>query len=329
MAHKNLKQAGRVIFASLLFVFLTSCAAPKTATPAALPTAQVVQPTATGQALDTLEPSPQVVQIELQTYQVQEGDTLSRIAAQFGLRSETVLWANYDQLFDNPDFLFPGMDLLILPVDGLYHQVGGTDTVDSIASFFGAEPQDLIDWPGNNIDAANPVIFAGQWLVVPGGQRFLRNRQMPNLPAYSMAVSPLEFGSGACPQDARQEEVGDGVYGWPAASHAVIAEGYWSAHPGLDLAVDIGEEVKAADGGLATFSGWSNFGYGYTVMIDHGNGDYSLYGGLGSVIATCGTRLEQGEALGLGGVIGHPAGTFVHFEIRRGEDFLNPLVLLP
>jgi len=28
-------------------------------------------------------------------------------------------------------------------------------------------------------------------------------------------------------------------------------------------------------------------------------------------------------------VIGHPAGTFVHFEIRRGEDFLNPLVLLP
>ncbi|MEX2143963.1 MAG: peptidoglycan DD-metalloendopeptidase family protein [Anaerolineales bacterium] len=328
MIHTSSKQAGQRVSASLLFVLLAACAPQATPTPSGLPTAQVVQPSATGVELVTVSPT-SPAQADLTTYQVQEGDTLSSIAAQFGLQPKTVLWANYEQLFDNPDFLFPGMDLLILPLDGLYHQVGGTDTVDGIAAFFGADAQDLIDWPGNQINAANPVIFAGQWLLVPGGQRFMRNRSMPNLPAYAMAVSPEEFGSGACPQDASQQPAGDALFAWPVSSHEVVGEGYWSAHPGLDLAVEIGEEVRAADGGVVTFSGWSNFGYGYTVMLDHGNGDYSLYSGLGSVTATCGSLLAEGQALGLGGVIGHPAGTFVHFEIRRGEEFLNPLDILP
>jgi hypothetical protein len=329
MAQMVSRQAGRVIFASLLFVWLSACSASASSTPGTLPTAQVAQPTATsGVATTTIQPSPSP-ETGLRTYLVEEGDTVSGIAAQFGLQPETVLWANYEQLFDNPDFLFPGMQLLILPVDGLYHQVGGTDTVESIATFFGADAQDLIDWPGNEIEPSNPVIFAGQWLVVPGGQRFQRNRPIPNLPAYAMDVSPEEFGSGACPQAANQQPLGDGVFAWPVASHEVVGESYWSGHPGLDLAVEIGEQVLAVDGGVVTFSGWSNFGYGYSVLLDHGNGDYSLYSGLGSVTATCGTPLDEGQPVGLGGVIGHPAGTFVHFEIRRGEEVLNPLDLLP
>ncbi len=328
MNQKGSKQAGRLVFAGLLFSYLVACAPTPTPAPAGLPTAQVLQPTATSLASATVALSQQPL-ADLQTYVVQPGDTVKSIAASFSLKSETVLWANYEQLFDNPDFLFPGMELLILPVDGVYHQVGGTDTVDSIAAFFGAQTQDVIDWPGNEINASNPVIFAGQWLVVPGGQRFLRRPFMPNLPAYAMAVSAEEFGSGACPQNANQQPVGDGSYTWPVSSREVLSEGYWSAHPGVDLAVDIGEEVLAADGGVVTFSGWSNLGYGYLVMLDHGNGDFSLYGGLGGVTATCGTLLAAGQGLGLGGVIGHPAGTFVHFEIRRGEEFLDPLDLLP
>jgi len=327
MNRKVPKQVGRFVFAGLLSVYLLACAPSPAPAPTGLPTAQVLHPTVTSPA-SAIPPSPQP-QRGMQTYVVQAGDTLSSIAAFFGLQPETVLWANYEQLFDNPDYLFPSMSLLILPVDGVYHQVGGADTVDSIAAFFGARPQDVIDWLGNEINPSNPVIFAGQWLVVPGGERFLRRPLMPNIPAYAMAVSPTEFGSGACPQDASQQAAGDGLYAWPVRSREVIAEGYWSAHPGVDLAVDIGEEVLAADGGTVTFSGWSNLGYGHLVILDHGNGDFSLYAGLGAVTATCGTLLAEGQPVGLGGVIGHPAGPFVHFEVRRGEDFLSPLDLLP
>ncbi|MEX1246870.1 MAG: peptidoglycan DD-metalloendopeptidase family protein [Anaerolineales bacterium] len=322
------KQAWRLVIASLLFAFSAGCAQPATPTPAALPTPQALQPTAT-RAASATPPTVQETPTVPFTYSVQEGDTVSSIAAEFGLQPETVLWANFAQLLDSPDLLFPGMELLILPVDGLYHQVGGTDTVDSIAAFFATDARAILDWPGNEIDPGNPVIFAGQWLVVPGGQRFLRRRLMPNLPAYAMAVSPQEFGSGTCPQNADQPELGDGQHAWPAASHEVVGEAFWSAHPAVDLEVADGEEVRASDAGIVVFSGWSNFGYGYMVMLDHGNGDFSLYGGLGAVTAICGHTVEEGEPIGLGGVIGHPAGSFVHFEIRRGEDYLHPLEILP
>jgi murein DD-endopeptidase MepM/ murein hydrolase activator NlpD len=266
---------------------------------------------------------------EIQTYTVVAGDTVTSIAAQFGLQPETVLWANYEQLFDIPDFLMLGMQLTILPADGVYHQVGGGDTVENIAAFFAADAQALMTWPSNNIDASNPVIFAGQWLFVPGGQRGQRNRALPNLVASAMAVSPQEYGSGACPQNSSLVANADGVYAWPVSSHEIAAEDYWSAHPGVDLRVDVGEEVLAADDGVVTYSGWSNFGYGNVVMLEHGNGDFSLYAGLGSVSATCGQLVSEGDTLGLGGVTGHPAGPFVHFEIRRGGENINPFGVLP
>lgn len=320
------KQARQTICASLLFTFLAACT--PSSTPTALPTAEIISPTPTV-ASPTAAPTSQPISGDIQTYTVVDGDTITSIAASFGLRPETVLWANYDQLFDNPDMLFPGMQLQILPIDGLYHQVGGTDTVETIAAFFATEAQAIIDWPGNEIDPANPVIFSGQWLVVPGGQRFLNRRFMPNIPAFAMAVSPEEFGSGACPQNTAQSLVGDGQYDWPVAVHEIRGEGFWSAHPALDLAVEIGEKVLAADDGVVTFSGWSNLGYGYLVMLDHGNGEFSLYSGLGAVTASCGNEVAAGEQIGTGGVIGHPAGTFVHFEIRQGEDAVDPQTLLP
>ena len=316
--------------AGLLFIYtLASCTSPAIPTPSPLPATGTEEPSTPTSPAPKSTATLVVNTGELQTYLVKEGDTLSSIAAHFGLQPETVLWANVEQLFDNPDFLLPGMQLLILPVDGVYHQVGGTDTLTSIATFFNADPQAIADWPGNKIDESNPVVFAGEWLVVPGGQRLLRRRLMPNLPRFAMAVSFEEFGSGACPQNVSDGSVGDGEYAWPVARHEVVGEGFYAAHPGVDLAVEIGEEIRAADDGVVVFSGWSNLGYGYMVMLDHGNGGYTLYGGLGEVLAECGSEIGEGDVIGAGGLIGHPAGPFLHFEIRRGEEFLNPLELLP
>jgi murein DD-endopeptidase MepM/ murein hydrolase activator NlpD len=323
------KQAWRGC-ASLLFLFAAACAAPAELTPTQLPTAVLVpSPTAMFEPTAAEVASTQVASNEIQVYVVEAGDTLTSIAAKFGLQPQTVLWANYDQLFDVPDFLMPGMQLTILPVDGVYHQVGGGDNVENIAAFFVADAQAIINWESNAIDANNPVIFAGQWLVVPGGQRASRNRTMPNLPAYAMAVSPLEFGSGACPQNSQQAASASGDYSWPVNSHDIVGDGYTDAHPAIDIAVSIGEPVLAADEGIVVFSGWSNFGYGQTVLLDHGNGDFTLYAGLGSVTAVCGSLVRQGQGIGLGGVTGHPAGPFVHFEVRRSGENINPLSVLP
>jgi hypothetical protein len=320
-------QGWRLISASLLFIF-ASCSPSPAATATGLPTAQVLQtsPTPTiafGQA------NPSTSRTEIETYTVVEGDTIGSVASAFNLKPETVLWANYGLLLDDPDYLLTGMQLTILPVDGVYHQAGTGDSVQSLAAFFAADAQHIIDWPENKIDPGNPSIFIGQWVLVPGGQRALRRRFMPNLPSYAMAVDPFEFGIGACPENVSFDASGDGVYAWPVDNPVVRGDGFWSAHLGLDLAVEIGGDVRAADDGVVVFSGWSNLGYGYTIMIEHGNGDFTLYGGLNAVVATCGSVVEQGDVIGAGGMTGHPAEPFVHFELRRGQDFLDPLAVLP
>jgi len=319
------KQARRILSASLLFVYLLGCVSPAAqATDTPSPTARAVQTTATVTSAPTAAP-----RTELETYSVQDGDTVSRIAAQFNLQPETVLWTNYELLSDNPDFLFPGMEITILPIDGVYHQVGGTDTLTSIANFFLANVQAIVNWPGNEIDPVSLVIFPGQWLMVPGGQRILRRRTMPNLPRFAMAVSFEEFGSGACPQNVSATSSGDGIYAWPVAEHKLVGEGYWSAHQAADLAVADGERVRAADEGVVVFSGWSNLGYGNMVMLDHGSGDFTLYGGLAVALALCGHSVKEGDVIGTAGITGHPVGPYLHFEVRRGDEFLDPIAVLP
>lgn len=319
-------QARQVLLASLLFIFVAACSAE--AIPTSLPTvAATPRPSATASEVPTT-PTPQP-RTEIETYTVVEGDTINSIAGAFNLQPETVLWANFDLLNDIPDFLFKGTQLTILPVDGVYHQVGGGDNINNIAAFFGADAQDIIDWPTNQIDPANPIIFAGQWLIVPGGDPGPRRRIMPNLTRSSMAVDFAEFGSGACPVNSDETTSGDGVFAWPVGSHEIRAEGFWLEHQAVDLAAEVDEQVLAADHGVVTFSGWSNFGYGNAVMIDHGNGDFSFYAGLADATALCGAPVAQGEPIGVAGDVGHPAGVFVHFEIRRSAETLDPFTVLP
>ncbi len=315
-------RARRVLSAGLLLFSVTSCSSAAT-TPTATTLATVgPEVRATTTVVQNTPATP--ARSDVETYTVQEGDTVSSIAAQFNLQPETVLWANYDQLLDNPDFLFPGMELLILPIDGVYHQVGGTDTLISIANFFGTDVAKIVGWPGNSIPSNSDVVFPGQWLVIPGGRRALRRRLMPNLQRFAMAVDFEEYGSGACPQNVSTGAEGDGVYAWPVTEHSFVGEKYWSAHMAADLAVTIGEPVRAADDGVVVFSGWSYLGYGNMVMLDHGNGEFSLYAGLAEASALCGHSVSKGDVIGIAGMTGHPAGPYLHFEIRRGENFLDP-----
>lgn len=314
----------------LFFILLPACQPPPTET---LPTAVVEQATEKQTATPSIavqatESTPSGNRESPITYLVEEGDTLSNIAAHFAISPQTLIWANYSELFDNPDYLLPGMQLLILPTDGVYHQVGGSDTLLSLAAFFAVDASAILDWPANNLDAQNTSVQAGQWLMIPGGQRASRWRQMPNVLRRDADLSAEEFGSGACDTSYIVEVIGTQNYVSPLNDLSIRGEVLSSWHSGLDLAVEIGQQVLAADHGVVVFSGWSNLGYGNMLMIDHGNGDFSLYSGLSSLSAACGHTVRQGDPIAEAGATGHPAGPFLHFEIRRGTDFLDPLALI-
>jgi hypothetical protein len=312
-----------------LFLILAACGAqpPANATETASPSSTAVAPS-------TETPAPTATALipprtDLEAYIVQDGDSISGIAARFGLMPETVLWANRDELGDYPDYLLTGMELIILPVDGVYHQIGGADTLTNIATFFGANVEDIVGWPTNNLETSEDLLFAGNWLLVPGGRRTIAFQVMPDVSWEAAALDQAEYGRGACQDNFSSNLRAAGDYAWPVSAHQVLGDPFAEWHSGVDLPLEPGEAVLAADDGVVTFAGWSNLGYGYMVMLDHGNGDYTLYGGMGAVEVVCGQELAQGQALGAGGLTGHPAGALLHFEVRQGGELVDPLTLLP
>jgi murein DD-endopeptidase MepM/ murein hydrolase activator NlpD len=248
---------------------------------------------------------------EISHYTVQSGDTIFGIAAEFGLVPETIMWANGRFVEDNPDLLRVGQELIILPLDGVYHQVGGTDTLEAIAAAYSVEPQVIIDYPLNNLDADNQQISEGEWLIVPGGTK-------PYVPRTVVAYS------GPIPEDANK---GTGIFGWPTAGQ--ITQGFWDRHRALDIGSWDGAPVVAADSGYVVAAGWDDSGYGRTVVIDHGNGFQTLYAHMQVYYVEAGTSVAKGEQIGEVGSTGNSTGPHLHFEIRQNANQRNPFGFLP
>jgi len=276
--------------------------------------------------LDTERPTR--ARVVVLRYTVQAGDSVFGIAKEFDLEPETVLWGNYDTLNDDPHSIIPGVELNILPVDGTYYEWKAGDDLATVAGSFDADPQAILDWPGNNLDLTNPVIQPGSWLIVPGGKREFKTWVVPTV-ARSNAGVGAAFGSGGCSGDFSSGAVGTGGFIWPSANHYLSGNDYWSGHLAIDIATGLGDPVWASDGGVVVYAGWSNGGYGNIVMIDHGNGYQTLYAHLSSVKTTCGKSVSQGSVIGGAGSTGNSTGVHLHFEVRNQGGFINPWYVLP
>jgi LysM repeat protein len=263
---------------------------------------------------------------EVISYTVSPGDTLFGIADKFGLKPETILWGNYFVLKDDPHLLFPRQVLNILPVDGTYHLVTKDNTLDKIAKFYGVTPQAILDWPGNNLDAQNPVLVVGSYLVVPGGHRELTSWQVPTIKRTDKANTATNYGQ--CP-GGYSGAVGTGSFVWPANSHTLSGYDYTAIHHGLDIRAHLGDPIYATDSGVIVYAGPNSFGYGNLLVIDHGNGWQSVYGHLSQWNVDCGQSVYQGNLIGLAGSTGNSSGPHLHFEIRYKGGYVNPWTVLP
>ncbi len=266
--------------------------------------------------------------LDISTYQVEIGDSVFEIASRFNISPETLLWANYDLLNDNPDLISIGMELKIPPANGVYYQGQENDTIESIAARFEAKVEDILSWSGNGLDLTDPVLEPGSWIMVPGGHREFRQWIIPVIPRGKAGVSPELYGAGAC-QGSYDGAYGSGGFIWPAGNHVLSGNDYWSGHLGIDVAAGEGAQVYAADSGVVVFAGWAFGGYGNMVMIDHGNGYQTVYAHLGQVSVSCGQSVSQGQTIGYAGSTGNSTGAHLHFEVRYLGGFVSPWFVLP
>lgn len=268
-------------------------------------------------------------------YTVQNGDTLFGIADKFSLRPETILWANQGVLGDNPHNLRPGQELNILPVNGTYYRWSVGDGLNGVANFFGVSPEDILSYPGNNLDIttigdwSNPDIEAGTWLIVPGGQREYVSWSAPAIPREDPSVARV-LGPGVC-EAVSGGAVGSGTFIWPANKHTVSGFDYNPSanHSGIDVDGSAGDPVYATDNGVVVYAGWNNWGYGNVVVLNHGNGWQTLYAHLSDLYVGCGQSVFQGSSIGAFGSTGNATGPHLHFEMMYNGTKVNPWDYLP
>ncbi len=258
-------------------------------------------------------------------YTVARGDSIFSISTEYNVEPETLLWANYDTLEDSPDSLRVGQELNVPPIDGIYYQWQEGDTIESVANNFDANPDEILNWPGNNIDLTNPKIQPGDWIMIPGGEREFIQWVIPVVArgdSGTAAISGGGCGAGGA--------VGTGFFQWPAANHYLSGNDFWSGHLGIDIADGQGGAVYAADSGVVTMAqgGW-NYGYGNVIMIDHGNGFTTVYAHLSQINVSRCQSVYQGQMIGLAGNTGNSFGAHLHFEVRENGAFANPWRWLP
>jgi LysM repeat protein len=252
------------------------------------------------------------------TYTVEANDTPIGIAEKFGIKSETLLGGN-PWLSEESNALQTGTQLIILPIDGVLHDVSVGDTLEGLASRYGVAAEDIIGYEPNHLEFPYRL-YAGTQILVPGAVREVFVWSAPSLPPRTGTSDST--GTGIAPLIQ-----GTGTFIWPISARR-ITQHYWYGHPAIDVGVAEGNPVVASDTGTVTWAGWNVYGYGNLVVINHGNGYETYYAHLSSYAVVPGQIVYQGNYIGATGNTGRSSGPHLHFEIRYFNNLLEPLSYL-
>ncbi|MFA4931058.1 MAG: M23 family metallopeptidase [Patescibacteria group bacterium] len=253
---------------------------------------------------------------------VKADETLWSIADKYQLSTDTIEWSNG---MDNSGVVIEGQELYIIPMNGIYYTVAEGDNLSSIAEKYKSDVEEIKKWN----DVGNGI-SAGQKIILPGGQvppppapvTVVNNSSNSNNSSYNYTAAP---DYSAAPGGA-----GTGQFGWPTSGMTITqyfgATSFNPWHTGIDIDSRSGWDIFASDSGTVTTAvyGWGG-GYGNHVIIDHGNGYQTLYGHLSALDVSVGQYVSQGQRIGTMGSTGWSTGPHLHFEIRYGGSYLNPL----
>lgn len=126
--------------------------------------------------------------------------------------------------------------------------------------------------------------------------------------------------------------------GWPITNKGVTGKFGWREHPilkrkefhpGINLAASIGTPIYAPASGVVEFSGYSNNGYGYNVILLHNFGFKSVFAHMTRKdVVKAGDFVNKGDLIGYTGNTGLSTGPHLHYEVRFINKTLEPLYFL-
>lgn len=124
-------------------------------------------------------------------------------------------------------------------------------------------------------------------------------------------------------------------YKWPLPDYTNLSSlyagridpftGKKATHSGIDVPAPKGVKILSAKSGVVLTSAYNKGGYGNYVVVDHGNGNTTLYAHMSSRSVKAGDVVKQGQVLGLVGTTGRSTGNHLHYEIREKDVRIDPV----
>jgi murein DD-endopeptidase MepM/ murein hydrolase activator NlpD len=225
-------------------------------------------------------------------YTLKAGEDIWTLVARTSLTIDTIATLN------RLDFTgsLRGQDIVYLP--------------DTIGLFFDAEKRDSLDLADrygikeeNIVEVSDPLDPMGTLFFLPETQLdFVERTSLTGVVFYAplMGIQTSSYGTRTDPF------INDKTF-----------------HGGIDIATEAGRKVYAARWGRVVFAGEGG-DYGTMIVIEHQYGYLTLYGHLEEALVDVDEQVESGQIIGKVGETGRTTGPHLHFEIRRGNDRLNP-----
>jgi len=265
---------------------------------------------------------------------VQPGDTLWTLALEYG-RDFKLMPCSVPGGLKDPDHLQVGQMLLIpAATDVCYHTKQG-DTAIRIADEYGVDPAVIVDELWNGIETPDQSLSPGRFVLIHNARVAYSGFTSTDradvitgpVPIPALFPTPIPPRQSQAKADSGKWPYGDGHFVWPV--QGVVSQRYRDNHRAIDIAADLGTPVVAADNGTVILAGWNDQGYGWRVVIDHGNDYVTLYAHLSNYYVSVGDVVEKGEVIGAVGFTGNSTGPHLHFELRDFGYLVDPLQYLP
>lgn len=197
---------------------------------------------------------------------------------------------------------------------GVYHIVEKHQTLFRICKTYGADLKEVASLNGI---ADSSRIRAGQKIFIPGARRVLKVEVL-----VEDVVEESDY----------QEKV---VYKkpnfiWPVEGR--VRDGFddteGKRHMGLDVSAPSGTAIKASASGRVIYSGNTIRGYGNLIILRHSEEFVTIYAHNEVNLVEEGEWIEGGEVIGRVGQTGRATGPHLHFEIRRNNKAVDPVLFL-
>ena len=249
------------------------------------------------------------------SYTIQRGDSLYRLSRRYNVKITDL--KRYNGI-NNPRALKPGMVLKVPGPGGVNGTIAAAAPTTRVPTRK-VQSRPIAGSP-TILNSTRPSLGPARETQVAAAKPTTTTDAAARHSGQSMTVSPN--------RGTRNTVAGTTKLRWPVRGRIVSGFGKrndGTHNDGINVAVPLGTNIHAAEGGMVAYAGDELKGYGNLVLIRHDNGWVTAYAHAEKLLVKRGDRIRRGDVIAKAGKTGEVAQPQVHFEVRQGQKPVDPI----